>query len=97
MHRSISKQTAIKYQPTGNRNQGLPLKRLPGCYIERGTGQEAQILCKNDDDDDDDDAYLFGLRITILHINIYCKMKIKLKLSLHLIKHHTVKTYRART
>jgi hypothetical protein len=65
VHRSITRQAAIKYQPAGNRNQELPLQRLLDCYIERRTDQEVQILCKHDDDDD---AYLFGLRITLLHI-----------------------------
>jgi len=65
MHRYRYKQAAIKYQPAGNINQGIPLKRLLECYIETGTGQEVHILCKHDGDDDDD-VYLFGLRITLL-------------------------------
>jgi hypothetical protein len=34
----------MKYQAAGNRNQGRPLKRLLGCYIETGTGRDACVL-----------------------------------------------------
>jgi hypothetical protein len=72
MHRSRSNQAAIKYQPAGNRNPGISLKRLLESYIETGISQEVHILCKHDNDDDDDDddddaddVYLFNLRIIL--------------------------------
>jgi hypothetical protein len=61
MDTSRRQYAVMRHQPAGQMNPGRPVKGLPDCYTETGTGHGARSWQLNDDDDDDDDGYLINV------------------------------------